>query len=259
MTDIALPPRRRPFFEITGFKFRLWPIVLAAVLMQAVLVPAREAARWVFKHNPDIFHGQAWAFVGLAMLFQALVGLAGIWAMRRLLPAADTHLRWPPGKSCVGLAVMIGLAMGLIMLVADYWPQLLSHTAPEAGYATDPRGAAGWIGVMALTGFDEEPVFRGLLVGMLTVLVPGRVRLGAFEIPMGGVIMALLFGAAHYQTFFVEPLHLAVAQQLYAFVWGVTYVWLMERSKSLLAPIVAHGLGDAVEVAAVIGLMVAWG
>ena len=61
------------------------------------------------------------------------------------------------------------------------------------------------------------------------------------------------------ETFFVEPLHLAVAQQLYAFVWGVTYVWLMERSKSLLAPIVAHGLSDAVEVAAVIALMVAWG
>jgi membrane protease YdiL (CAAX protease family) len=112
---------------------------------------------------------------------------------------------------------------------------------------------------MALTGFDEEPVFRGLLVGMLTVLIPGRVRLGSFEIAMGGVIMALLFGAAHYQTFFVDPLHLAIAQQLYAFVFGLTYVWLMERSKSLLAPIVAHGLGDALEVAAVIGLMIVWG
>lgn len=259
MTDIALPPRRRPFFEITGFRFRLWPIVLAAVLMQAVLVPAREAARWVFKHNPDIFHHQGWAFLMLAMLFQALVGLAGIGVMRRLLPQADAYLRWPPGKTYVGLAVAIGIAMGAIMLLADYWPQLLSRTAPDGGYATDPAGAAGWIGAMALTGFDEEPVFRGLLVGMLTVLVPGRVRLGSFEIAMGGVIMALLFGAAHYQTFFVEPLHLAIAQQLYAFVFGLTYVWLMERSRHLLAPIVAHGLGDAVEVAAVIALMVAWG
>lgn len=259
MTDLALPPRRRPFFEITGFKFRIWPIVLAAVLMQAVLVPAREAARWVFKHNPDVFHHQGWAFLALAMLFQALVGLAGIWVMRRLLPQADANLRWPPGKTYVGAAVLISVGMGLVMLVADYGPQLLSHTAPDGGYDTSPLGATGWITVMGLTGFDEEPVFRGLLVGMLTVLIPGRVRLGSFEIAMGGVIVALLFGAAHYQTFFAEPLHLAIAQQLYAFVWGVTYVWLMERSKSLLAPIVAHGLSDAVEVAAVIVLMVAWG
>ena len=196
MSDIALPPRRRPFFEITGFRFRLWPILLAAVLMQAILVPAREAARWIAHQNPDFFRAHGWAFLMLAMLFQALVGLAGIWAMRRILPQADAHLRWPPGKTYVGPAAAIGVAMGLIMLVADYWPQLASHTAPDGGYATDPVGATGWIGAMALTGFDEEPVFRGLLVGMLTVLVPGRVRLGRFEIAMGGVIMAVLFGAA---------------------------------------------------------------
>lgn len=259
MTDIALPPRRRPIFEITGFKFRLWPIVLAAILMQAILVPAREAARWIAHQNPDFFHANGWAFLLLAMFFQTLVGLAGIWVMRRLLPQADACLRWPPGKSYVGLAVVIGIGMGLIMLVADYWPQLLSQTAPDGGYATDPVGAVGWVGAMALTGIDEEPIFRGLLVGMLTVLVPGRIRVASFEIAMGGVIVALLFGAAHYESFLHEPLHLAIAQQLYAFAWGVTYVWLMERSKSLLAPIVAHGLGDAVEVAAVIGLMIVWG
>jgi membrane protease YdiL (CAAX protease family) len=259
MTDIALPPRRRPFFEITGFKFRLWPIVLAAVLMQAILVPAREAARWIAHQNHDFFRAHVWAFLLLAMLFQALVGLATIGVMRKVLPEADPCLRWPPGKSYAGLAAVIGVVMGFVMLVADYWPQLLSHTAPDGGYATDPVGAAGWIGAMALTGFNEEPIFGGLLVGMLTVLVPGRVRLGSFDIAMGGVIVAVLFGAAHYQSFLTEPLHLAVAQQLYAFAWGVTYVWLMERSKSLLAPIVAHGLSDAVEVAAVIGLMIVWG
>ena len=45
----------------------------------------------------------------------------------------------------------------------------------------------------------------------------------------------------------------------YAFIWGLTYVWLMERSKSLVAPIVAHGVGNFVEVAAVMGLLLVWG
>ena len=124
--------------------------------------------------------------------------------------------------------------------------------------STSPIGVVGWLGVMAASGLCEETIFRGLLVGMLTVLVPGRVRVGRVELPVSGVLVATLFGLAHYQTFFVDPLHLAVAQQLYAFAFGLIYVWLMERTRSLLAPMIAHGVGDALEVAAVMALSVAW-
>jgi hypothetical protein len=41
---------------------------------------------------------------------------------------------------------------------------------------------------------------------------------------------------------------MAAAQQIYAFAWGIVYAWLMQRSRSLVAPIIAHGVGDAVEV-----------
>jgi membrane protease YdiL (CAAX protease family) len=260
MTDLALPPSRRPFFEITGFRFRLWPIVLAAVLMQTILVPGREAARWIYKNNLELFHHQVWAFVALATVLQIATGLLALAILRRLLPQADSHLRWPPGKTYVWPAIAIGVAMGLIMLVADYWPQLLAHAAPDGGYdISSPVGVAGWLSVMLAAGLNEEPIFRGLLVGMLVVLVPGRIRLGRLDLPVAAVIVAVLFGLAHYESFRVNPLHLAIAQQIYAFVWGLTYVWLMERSRSLLAPIIAHGLGDAVEVGAVMLLMAAWG
>ena len=259
MTDLALPPARRPFLEVTGLRFRLWPIVLAAVLMQTLLLPGREAARWLYKHNLDAFHHQVWAFVALATLFQVLTGLASLAVMRRVLPRADSHLRWPPGKTFVDLAIAVGVAMGLIMLAADYWPQLLARTAPDGGYdISSPMGVTGWLGAMLAAGPNEEVIFRGLLVGLLAVLVPGRLRVGRLDLPVAGYIVAVLFGLAHYQNFFASPLHLAIAQQIYAFVWGLTYVWLMERSRSLLAPMVAHGLGDAVEVGAVMLLMAAW-
>lgn len=47
-------------------------------------------------------------------------------------------------------------------------------------------------------------------------------------------------------------------QQLYAFGFGLTYVRLMERSRSLVAPMIAHGLSDMLEVGAVMLLSVAW-
>jgi membrane protease YdiL (CAAX protease family) len=67
-----------------------------------------------------------------------------------------------------------------------------------------------------------------------------------------------LFDVAHYSSFLVDPLHMALEQQLYAFAWGLIYVMLMERSRSLLAPMVAHGIGNSVEVGIVMALMVAW-
>ena len=257
MTALTLP--RRPFLEFIGIRFRLWPVLLAAVLMQAVLWPAREAARWIAHREADFFNAHVWAFVGLAMVFQTLAGLACIAVMRRVLPQAPTYLRWPTrGQGLVGLGFAIGVGMALVMLVADYWPQLIGHVAPNGGYDTSPVGVAGWLAVMASSGLCEETIFRGLLVGMLTVLVPGRVRAGRFEIPFSGLVVAVLFGLAHYTSFLVDPFWMAFAQQLYAFVFGLVYVWLMERSRSLLAPMIAHGVGDALEVAAVMWLQVAW-
>lgn len=257
MTTLTLP--RRPFLEFSGVRFRLWPVLLAAVLMQAVLWPERELARWIAHQGAPWFNTHVWAFVGLAMVFQTLAALGGIAVMRRMLPAAQTYLRWPArGQGLVGLGVAIGVAMAATMLVADYWPQLLAHQAPDGGYDTTPAGIAGWLVVMGSSGLCEETLFRGLLVGMLTVLVPGRVRAGRFEIPFSGLVVAVLFGLAHYASFLVDPFWMAFAQQLYAFAFGLVYVWLMERSRSLLAPMIAHGVGDALEVAAVMWLQVAW-
>lgn len=257
MTDLALD-RRRPVFEIRGLRFRLWPVLLAAAMMQALLVPARELARLLYTQHLASLLDQVWLFVGCAVLLQAVGGLAAIILMRRVLPRADAHLRWPPGRSYVGAAALLGVGMGLIMLVADYAPDLMARTAPDASYELSAVGIVGWLAVMASTGLAEETIFRGLLVGMLVVLVPGRVRVGRFNLPVAAFLVGVLFAAAHYRSFLVDPLHMAVAQQLYAFAWGLIYVWLMERSRSLLAPIVAHGVGNSVEVGIVMVLMAAW-
>lgn len=196
----------------------------------------------------------AWIFVGLATAFQALVGLAATAVMRRTLPSADAHLRLPAkGRSMVGTAILFGIAMAVIMLVADYWRQMLSG-APPLDYPVNPVDSTGWLAAMGITGFAEEPIFRGLLVGGLAVLVPGRLRIFNLDLPVAAYIVALLFGLAHWQSFTVDPFAMAAAQQVYAFAWGLSYVWLMERSDSLVAQIVAHGLSDFGEV----GLVMLW-
>lgn len=244
--------------HLYDFKFRFWPILLAGLLMEAILRSARAAAKWIYLNGPAAWEDHVSIFLLLAIAFQAMLGLLGILAMRRLLPEADAHLRWPPNLSYVGLAFLLGIGMGLIMLAADYWPQLQTQTPPNTSYSQTTFDAVGFLVGMLTTGLAEETIFRGLLVGFLVVLMPGRLRIGPIDLPVAGYIVALLFGLAHWHTFLMEPFHQAVAQQLYAFLWGLTYVWLMERSKSLLAPVVAHGLGNFTEVGLIILLVALW-
>ena len=173
MTAI-LPSRRRLCLPI--ILFRLGAILLAALIMQTVLKGGQFIAKALLKAGPDAFY-VGWIYLCLAIVFQGLLAFIGILIMRRTLPQAEDHVRWPPGRSYAGLAVLIGLGMGLTMLVVDYAPALLSSTAPDASYDLSSVPAAGVLFGMLTTGFAEETLFRGLLVGMLAVLVPGRVRL----------------------------------------------------------------------------------
>ena len=249
MTDTSAP---RPFFEIRDLSLRPVPALLGIlatpVIMQAVLLAGREPARWLWKQGPEDWAARSWIFIALALLLQAVVGLAAIGAFKLAFPKLDAHLRWPQkGRSLAGLALLIGIGMGVIMLVGDFWSQLLSRT-PIDDFPVDPIDSPGWLFAMSITGLAEETIFRGLIVGLLVLAIPGRVRIGPVDLPLAAYIASLLFGLAHYDTFFNSPLHLAIAQQIYAFIWGLVYVWLMEKSDSLLAPTIAHGAGNAVEV-----------
>jgi membrane protease YdiL (CAAX protease family) len=257
MTSLS-PASPRSFVALTDFRFRLWPILFAAILMEGLLELGRLPARALYRAGESLWADHVSVFLLMAIAFQALLGLVAVLVMRRLLPAADDHLRWPSGRSYVGLAVLLGIGMGLVMLVADYWPVLAAQTPPDLSYSKYPIDSAGYLLGMITTGLAEETIFRGLLVGMLVVLVPGRLRIGSLDLPVAAYIVALLFGLAHWKSFTLDPFYQAMAQQIYAFAWGLLYVWLMERSRSLLAPMVAHGFGNFTEVGIVIALNALW-
>lgn len=268
MTELAartlLPPAptarqtaSQKLIELYDVRFRLWPIIVAALLMEGMLRLGRVPAKWIFLAGPAHWLDRPWIFVALAIIFQALIGLFAIEAMRRFLPQADAHLRWPKkSQAMVGTAILVGIGMALLMLVADYWPQIFSGTAPT-DYPVDPVDSTGWLFAMGITGFAEETIFRGFLVGGLAVLVPGRLRIGKLDLPFSAYLVALMFGVAHWQSFTVNPFYMALAQQVYAFAWGIAYVWLMQRSNSLVAPIIAHGVGNALEVGLVMAMAAA--
>jgi uncharacterized protein len=186
--------------------------------------------------------------------FQLLLALIAIAIVKHFVPA-DYGLHWPRGKTYIGTAIAWGAFFGVLMTVVDYAPQLIAHTKPDPGFQLTPGNVWGWMFFEGVyVGPTEEIPFRALVVTYLAATMPGKLRLGRFEMNWAGVIAALIFSLLHAGNFSLRAWPLALGQQVYAFVLGVLYAYWLEKSKSVVAPILGHNVSDGVEYA----LLFAW-
>jgi membrane protease YdiL (CAAX protease family) len=234
-----------------AFRLKPIPIVVTFLLGVGVLFGGALIAKAasVVLGTPGPEDLLPWLYIQHAL--QLLVALVAIAVLRRFVPL-QTGLQRPPGKSYLAPALLWGLAFGVLMVLVDHAPDLLARTAPKLDYALTPRTVAGWLVFEGIwVGPTEEIPFRSLLVAYLAATMPGQLRAGRFTVSWAGIIVSLMFCLAHIESFWSRPWPLALGQQLYAFALGVLYAWLLERSKSIVAAIVCHNVGDFVEYAIV--------
>jgi membrane protease YdiL (CAAX protease family) len=152
------------------------------------------------------------------------------------------------GKSYIWPAILWGSFFGVLMILVDYAPQLMAHTKPQLGYPLTPNNICGWIFFEGVyVGPTEEIPFRSLLVTYLATSMPGKVHVGRFNMNWAGIIEALIFALLHMGNFDARHWPEALGQQIYAFALGVLYAYWLEKSKSVVAPIVGHNVSDVVE------------
>jgi membrane protease YdiL (CAAX protease family) len=171
---------------------------------------------------------------------QALFALGVIVFVRRWAPG-DYGIIWPRGRTYIRAALLGG---AVYALVAAFSVVAVTGRLPTTGFPLTPSNVTGWMGFEAIyVGPTEEVLFRGLLIGYLAATVPRCVRLGRFDLSLGGYAAALIFALSHW-AYGGAPFLLALGQQVFAFALGLFYAWLFERSGSVLAPVVAHNAGD---------------
>jgi uncharacterized protein len=191
-------------------------------------------------------------------LSQTVLALIAIFIIRRFVPF-DPGLRWPPEKTYICPAVLWGAFFGVLMTVVDYAPDLIARRPMDLGFPITAPNVIGWTFFEGVyVGPTEEILFRSLLVGYLMAVLPGRVRLGNYEMSCAGVIVAAIFAFAHVPTFLAHPSYAAAGQQLYAFALGILYAFWFEKSRSVVAPIVGHNVSDVVEYVICFILIALW-
>ena len=110
---------------------------------------------------------------------------------------------------------------------------------------------------MVLVGVSEEILFRGLIMGLLARVFSGTVRLGlrraAFPVSVAGLLAAAIFAFAHtvaYSRLFFLPFSFEPNwfQVVLAFVLGIYYAAVREKTGSLLGAIVSHNISDGLYI-----------
>jgi uncharacterized protein len=231
-------------------RLRLRALPLLVVIALGVGIPYLAAYLALFSNK--IFgtpspRGPTLPWMYMQHSLQFLIALIAIAVAKRYVPA-DYGLHWPRQKTYILPAVLWGTLFGLIMTLVDYAPHLITHLKPDPGFPLTPTSVAGWLFFEGVyVGPTEEIPFRALLVTYLATTMPGRLRLGRFEMNWAGVIAALIFALLHASNFNLRAWPLALGQQLYAFALGVLYAYWLEKSRSVVAPIVAHNVSDGVE------------
>ncbi|HWD29300.1 MAG TPA: CPBP family intramembrane glutamic endopeptidase [Rhizomicrobium sp.] len=243
MSETASPPPR--------FALRAVPLLVTGLMMAVVTLGAGAAAELTIRrlHLPspqDSLLTQLYIQHG----YQLVLALILIAVLKYRFVPADYGLHAPRGKSYILPAILWGVGFATAVSALAWWLESALHLGGNSGFAITRQNVWGWAVFEGLyVGPTEEIPFRALLVTYLAATMPGQLRLGRFAMNGAGIAVALLFALAHIQTFWTAGWQAALFQQVYAFAWGVLYAYWLEKSKSIVAPVIAHNLGDGITVA----------
>jgi len=235
------------------FHFRPIPILIAVLLTFGLPYVAQEVVD-TSRHYSHLVPGFAdrlgWLIAQHTVLL--ILGLVAIGIAKMIVPT-DYGLGLQDERSYVAVALLWGVIFGVLLTLIDAAPSLLAHVAPKL----DPSqrdNVPGWLAYNVLyAGTTEEVPFRALVVTYLAATMPGAWRVGHYTMNAAGVVAAFIY-AVSVAGFLTLPLLIAIGQFVCQFALGVLYAYWLEKSKSVIAPIIGHNVSSVTQYALMLGL-----
>jgi membrane protease YdiL (CAAX protease family) len=232
------------------FRLKFVPLLVTVLMGLVIILGSGIATQLLGRalHLPPP-NGSLLLFLYIQHGFQLLFALIAIAVLKFWLVPADYGLHWPRGKTYILPAIVWGIVFATLVAAGGSWLDSALHLKATQEFAITNKNVWGWSIFEGLyVGPTEEIPFRALLVTYLAATMPGKLRIGRFNMNWAGIIVALLFALAHIQTFWMVDWQDAVIQQFYAVAWGIAYAYWLEKSKSIVAPIIAHNISDGITV-----------
>jgi membrane protease YdiL (CAAX protease family) len=205
---------------------RPWAVAFLATLALCLLLPALPAA-WPGPQPP----GARWPWNGQALALLATLGMAALLVRRAGLTWAEMGFTWAqrPGSLRPALALS-----GVALLL--HWMSMSSGPSPAADLPLQ-----AWLYQASMPGLVEEPLFRGVLLALLDRAFVARRHVFGGAFGWGAVVVTAVFLALH---------GLRIGHLSGVLPAALLFVWLRQRTGSLVLPIVLHNLWNLAVLAA---------
>ncbi len=125
----------------------------------------------------------------------------------------------------------------------------LCFAIPSAAGADTGKSILSFIYFLCFVGFGEEILFRGYFQSRLNAAFGKPLRFFGVKWGWGIIITSLLFGLAHiFNGFnpFLGKFGLAWPYGLWTIFFGLAFGYLREKTGSIVAPAILHGLPRAI-------------
>ena len=174
---------------------------------------------------------------GIEKLESSLLSIAIVLVVNRLFGNSLGSIFWRRGR--LGLGMAVGLIAFALMLAVAVPFATFSYKGQDLSWAR-VMGWLPWLLIFVLAnGFNEEVVYRGVLLGRLQPFV------GAFA---ANLVTAIPFTLSHAPTTYASDTLLFLAGTLlFALAWG----WLMQKTQSLWGSALFHA---AMDIPIVVGI-----
>ena len=193
------------------------PATLALFLALRALPQVVPGERWI---------GDAWNWSGSLLGLTGVLGAAALLVRKRMLDWSDAGITLAQARASMPIALGITtIALGINYALMS----LSSFRLPGVPLET-------WLYQATLPGLVEETVFRGVLLAMADRAVAShhaRWDVMGTRIGWGGLLVTFAFLALHGISF---------GTVLGVLPAAVLYLWLRQRTGSLLLPIIVHNL-----------------
>ncbi len=225
-------------------------IVLAALFLFTVqtafsLLGAQAANLFSYR---QIDPGGAFAWISVHHIIQGAAILA-VMALISLFLKVDFKLGL--GDKRAGLRIVFWFTVIIAVYQFAMWFLLdaLSLSKPFA-YPVNTRNVLGAVAFqLLLSGTSEELLFRAFPVTLLMLLTQKTFRLfkGRVQLPPAVIIAAVMFSLAHV-NWTVSPfqLHYDILQLLYALAMGLVQGWAYVKTRSVVYPMMMHGISNVI-------------
>ena len=206
-----------------------------AILLTGLIYPAIQ------HHDPD----GSFLYLSIHHLFQLLLTILAMMALSKRTNLKDWGFNLRNFKESwkwIGLFLLVFLAIEFF--------RIRGNLPIESEYSLTTKNKLGiQFFQYLLSGLGEEPLFRGLIMVYLARNWNRVFSLGKVQVPITVLIATLLFMLAHLDF---DLTQMTVSgfdfdQQMKALQMGLLYGLAFFYTKSLLAPIVIHGLSNGIQ------------